>query len=230
MAACRPKLKTHPGAELFLSRFAEGEWRGTVRPWLEAAHGSLARSLVVVPTRGHAQALKQRCVEEGVALLGVEFLTPSLARKKRGSLPGVGRNLQLLILRDRIEARLAALGADDPSRLLLQSLGSDLEAAAADFEELVRAGFGASAFGRPELAAIFGELEQWVKKHGYVLGPEQDRGEAIAPPELRAPVAGRLLVIAGGAEGWPDFFGLVALARRCPSVVVAVTLPEFEGK
>jgi hypothetical protein len=230
MAACRPKLKTHPGAELVLSRFAEGEWRGIVRPWLEAGRGSLGRSLVVVPTRGHAQALKQRCVAENVALLGVEFLTPSLARKKRGSLPGIGKNLQLLVLRDRIESRLALLDPEDPARGIWMSLESDLESAHADFEELLRAGFNASVFSRPELSAVFGELEDWVKDHDYVLGPAQDRLEATAEAPTPKPIADRLLVIAGGAEGWSDFFGLVALARRCASVLVVVSVPEFEGR
>ena len=109
MAACHPKLKTHPGAELFLSRFADGDWRGIVRPWLLAGRGTLERSIVVAPTRGQTQALKQRCVSEGVALLGVEFLTPGLARKKRGGPDGMGRSLQVLVLRSIIEERLAAL-------------------------------------------------------------------------------------------------------------------------
>jgi len=232
MAACRPKLKTHPGAELVLSRFAEGEWRGIVRPWLEACRGSLGRSLVVVPTRGHAQALKQRCVEDGVALLGVEFLTPSLARKKRGSLHGIGKNLQLLVLRDRIEARLALLGPEEPERGIWMSLESDLESAQADFEELLRAGgdFNASIFKRPELAEVFGELERWVKDHGYVLGPSQDFLEATGAADAKPAVADRLLIVAGGPENWPDFFGLVALARRCASVLVSVSVPEFEGR
>ena len=71
MAPCRPKLEPDRAVEFYLSRFAEGEWREVVRPWLERSRGALRRSLVVVPTRGQAQALKQRCLEEAVPLLGV---------------------------------------------------------------------------------------------------------------------------------------------------------------
>ena len=138
MAACHPKLKTHPGAELFLSRFADGDWRGIILPWLRAGRGTLDRSVVVAPTRGQTQALKQHCVSEGVALLGVEFLTPGLARKKRGAPNGLGRSLQVLVLRSLIEERLSALGPEDPSRLLWKSLSSDLEGALADYEDLLR--------------------------------------------------------------------------------------------
>jgi hypothetical protein len=229
MAACRPKLKTpHPGADLFLSRFAEGEWGGIVRPWLEARRGALERALVVVPTRGQAQSLKQRCLGEGVSLLGVEFLTPGLARRKLGSPPPLGRSLQLLVLRDRIEARLSSLAADDPARGLWMTLDSDADSALDDFEELLLAGFDASHFARAELAEVFGELADWVSAHGYQLGPLQDRAGALGelPPDVPR-VADRLLILAGGPENWPDFFGLVALTRRCPAVCVTLADPEF---
>ena len=76
-----------------------------MRPWLEASRGVLERSLLVAPTRGHTQALKQRCLGEAVAVLGVEFLTPGLARRKRPGAGGLGRTLQLLVLKARIAAR-----------------------------------------------------------------------------------------------------------------------------
>lgn len=231
MAACHPKLKTHPGAELFLSRFADGDWRGIVRPWLLAGRGALARSIVVAPTRGQTQALKQRCVAEGISLLGVEFLTPGLARKKRGAPNGLGRSLQILVLRSLIEGRLSALGPVDPSRLLWKSLSSDLENALRDYEDLLRGEFSAEHFPTPELRELFTGLERWVEAHGFALGPVLDRRAALdAPPEGAAPPADRLLLIAGGPENWPEFFGLLALAYRCPSACVIVPEPEFSGR
>jgi hypothetical protein len=231
MAACHPNLKAHPGVDLFLSRFADSEWRGIIRPWLEDGRGRLERVLVVAPTRGQTQALKQRCLSEGVPLLGVEFLTPGLARRKRGQPAGMGRSLQVLVLRDRIAARLAGLSGEDPARGLWKSLESDIEAALEDFEDLVRGGFGPEDFPRPELREVFGELLAWAPAHGYALGPVQDLGAGLAPAPVGSPaVADRLLILAGGAEGWRDFFGLAALARRCPSVAVVLSEPEFRGK
>jgi hypothetical protein len=230
MAACRPKVKTHPGVDLFLSRFADGEWEAVVRPWLEAGRGTLERAIVVAPTRGHTQSLKQRCLEEGVALLGVEFLTPALARRKRGVHAGLGKSLQLLVLRSRIAAHLARLAPEDPARGLWRSLESDLETALADFEDLIRGGFRAEHFPRPELRAVFGEMASWVDSHGYKLGPLEDEIAGLGPPLPGAPrIADRLLVLAGGAEGWPGFFGLLAVARRCGSVSVVLAEPEFRG-
>jgi len=223
-------LNTNPGADLLLSRFAEGEWLGIVRPWLEAGRGRLERAVVVAPTRGQTHALKQRCVAEGVPLLGVEFLTPSLARKKRARARGIGRGLQALMLRSLIAARLAPLGPADPARGLWKSLASDIDSALDDFDDLIRGGFGQKDFPRAELGEVFAELVAWVGRSGYALGPAEDLAAALAAPAPGAACVGdRLLILAGGAEGWGDFFGLAALARLSPSVTVVLAEPEFGG-
>jgi RecB family exonuclease len=230
MAACRPKLKTQPAVEFYLSRFAESEWCGVIRPWLEGCRGTLGRSLLVAPTRGQTQALKQRCLEESVAVLGVEFLTPGLARRKRGAPAGLPRSLELLVLRSLIAARVGALAPSDPSRRILKSLESDLEAAASDFEDLLRGGFRAEHFPNPELRAVFAEFAGWAPAHGYALGPVEDERDGLGRGPPGAPIADRLLILASGAELWPEFFGLVALARRCRSVCVVAAEPEFGGR
>jgi hypothetical protein len=231
MAACRPKLNSHPGVDLYLSRFAESEWRGIVRPWLEKGGGRLERAIVIAPTRGQTHALKQRCIAEGVPLLGVEFLTPGLARKKRAQLPGLGRSLQLLVLRALIGARQEGLAEDDPARGFWTSLESDLEAAVGDYEELIRGGFRPDKFPRAELGGLFGEFEARVARIGFAIAPVQDVEAGVTVPAAGSPlVADRVLILAGGPEGWGEFFGLVALARRCASVTVVVADPEFRGK
>ena len=223
-------MKTHPGVELYLSRFAEGEWLGVVRPWLERSSGRLERALVVAPTRGHTHALKQRCIVEGIPLLGVEFLTPGLARTKRAARSGPGRSLELLLLRSRLEERLAPLGPEDPARLVWKSLASDLDTALDDFYELLKSGFRSADFPRPELRELFGDLAEWIGSHGYALSPLEDEAAGLGPPQPgSAPVADRILILGGGAEGWGDFFGLAALARRGAGLCVVLSEPEFKG-
>ena len=105
-------LRAHPlgpcglRLALHLARHAETAWSAVIRPWLQAGAGRLDAAHVIVPTRGQAHALKQRCLREGVALLGVEFLTPGLARHKwrppaLAKRPTIGRELLLLGLRRR---------------------------------------------------------------------------------------------------------------------------------
>jgi hypothetical protein len=221
-------LKTHPSAELLLSGFAEHTWQAAVRPWLLGSRGSLARSLLVAPSRGHTHALKQRCVVEGVRLIGTEFLTPSLARCKRSTPPAPQRVVCALLLRALLDARVAALDPADPSLGVLRSLASDIDGALDSFDELVGAGLSAAHFPRPELRELFGAMEAWFEGHGYKFAPRCDAADWAEPADP-APAADRLLILAGGPENWPEFLGLAALAARCTSVRVVAASPQFRG-
>ena len=128
-------------SELHMVRDWGDAWRALVRPWLEAPAG-LRRDFVLVPTRGQAQALKLRCVREGVPLLGVEFLTPGLAREKWRALapparPALGRELLLLHLRTLLAERQARLQPEDAAWGLWQSLLSDPAGALEAYDDLL---------------------------------------------------------------------------------------------
>jgi len=227
--------------ELHLVRHADAAWTHLVRPWLEAGRGALRRSWVVVPTRGQAHALKQRCLVENVPLLGVEFLTPGLARKKwlvpgaaggRSLLarPALGRELLLLGLRVLIEKKLAPLTPADATWGFWKSLQSDSDRALGDFDDLLKAGFRAGDFPLSSLKEIFGELATWVESLGYALAPLQNEAAALAPAASDADQAGgRLLVYGLTAESWGEFFNVAALARRCREITVVLSEPEFRG-
>ena len=222
-----------PKCALHLARDWDAAWREIVRPWL-ADPAALRRDYVLVPTRGQAHALKLRCVREGVPLLGVEFLTPGLARKKWLALapparPALGRELLLLNLRALIAERLAPLTPDDAAWGLWKSLQSDPGGALDAFDELWRAGFAARDFPLAALREIFGELERRVASLGYDLGARQDFAAAAArPPEPR--LGGRLLLYGFTAEHGREFFSLQALIRHAADVTVLLPEPEFERK
>jgi len=215
------------------------------RPWFEAGHDRLARSLVIVPTRGQALALKQRCLEEGVALLGVDFLTPGLVRRKWKALgwpaksataelisrQALDREILLLGLRSLVTRRLAGFAAGDPAVRFWRSLDSDLERALDDFDELLRAGFRAADFPSPQLRELFESLEQWVEAHGGALAPRQAEEAALHRVAADAPlVASRILAVGLGPEMWGEFFTLAALLRRCADLTVILPEPEFRGQ
>ena len=186
-----------PKCELHLARDWDAAWREIVRPWL-AAPAVLRRDYVLVPTRGQAHALKLRCVREGLPLLGVEFLTPRLARQKWVALapparPALGRELLLLNLRALIEERLAPLAPEAPAWGLWKSLQSDPEGALDAFDELMQAGFTARDFPLPPLRHVFGELEQRVTQAGYDFAPRQSIAAATAPGPATPRLGGRLV-------------------------------------
>ncbi|HVT72117.1 MAG TPA: PD-(D/E)XK nuclease family protein [Lacunisphaera sp.] len=230
-----------PRCELHLARDWESAWRDLVRPWL-AAPAALRRDYIVVPTRGQAVALKLRCVRENLPLLGVEFLTPGLARQKWHGLaaaeapadsplrrPALGRELLLLGLRRLIEERLAPLSPEDRAWGLWKSLQSDPERALQDFDELLQAGFTAGDFPVAALREIFGDLAAWVEELGYTLAPIQNERAALTGITAGGRLAGRLLLLGFTAEAWNEFFSLAALARRCEDLVVIVPEPELRG-
>jgi PD-(D/E)XK nuclease superfamily len=224
------QLSTERHVALHLSRFAQSEWSAVVRPWLEAASSRLCRSVVVAPTRGQTHALKRRCAEEGVALLGVEFLTPAMARRRRGVRDDAPRAVKRLLLRARVEARLEALEKNDPARLRWRSLLTDLDAVLDDTEELLRAGLRPRHFPGADVAAVAEEMLRDLDRVGYPVAALDDEAAALNPPDkAEVAVADRLLILAGGPEQRAEFFSLAALARRTRDLTVVVAEPEFAG-
>ncbi len=224
-----------PAVKLFLSPGAEETWTQVLRPWLLEGRGRLARRLVIVPTRGQALAWKQRCVRDGLALLGVEFITPGLARRKwrqmlTGARPVLGKECLLLGLRGIIADRLEAMTPDDPAHGYWQSLRSDPERALEAFDDLLKAGFDAGSFPRAVPAQAFGALRDWVESLGAALGHEEAQQAALKPLKAGAPVLdAELLVLGLGAEAWGEFFNVAALVRRTRGVTVVVPMPTMSG-
>ena len=193
---------------------------------------------MVVPTRGQAQALKQRCLEESIALLGVEFLTPNLARKKWLTLglpagtteagllarPALGREFLRLGLRTLVARRLSAPDVAG----IWRSLASDPDGALDAFGDLLRAGCGPAQFARPELREVFSELEAWVAKRGFALAERQALAAAQAPGTGLIP--GRILVAGLGPESWNDFWNVAALLRHGGEICVVLPEPEFSSR
>jgi len=230
VASVPPRLALH------LARHADTAWREVIRPWLEAGAGRLEPAHVIVPTRGQAQALKQRCLRENLPLLGVEFLTPGLARKKwvglaGGVQPTIGRELLLLGLRLAVARRLAALAPADAEWGFWQSLQSDAESALDDFDELLKAGFRAKDFPLAQLRAVFVELTAWVEARGYALAACVAERAGLTPvPDNERHIGGRVLVSGLGPEMWGEFFNVAAFVRRCDAMTVVLPEPAFRGR
>ncbi|MCU0791704.1 MAG: hypothetical protein MUE42_02365, partial [Opitutaceae bacterium] len=233
-------MSAAPPVSLLLHRGAAELWPAVVRPWLEAGRGSLSRRLVVVPTRGQALVWKQRCVREGVPLLGVEFITPGLARRKwlptmPTGRPVIGQEFLRLGLRGLIEDRLAALpesseGEAFERRAIWQSLRSDPERALQALDDLLQAGLAPQDFPRRELAELGRALVAWADRLGYGLGPVQAIAAATAPLAADTPaLAADVLVLGLGAENSGEFFNVAALVRRCARATVVLPAPALRG-
>lgn len=229
-------------AAIHLYRHMRTAWREVVEPWLRPNGGArgLVRSYVVVPTRGQAHALKQRCLTLGIPLLGVELLTPGLARSRWMSHmppgrfgPALGREFLLFGLREIVARRLAPLdpaNGDEKTKWgLLKSLQSDCERALGDFDDLLNGGFSANDFPDPVLREVFGELAAWVENLGCDFAPRQTF-DFVRGGETPLRIPGRLLVHGFSAEQRGEFFNVAAFARCFESVTVTLPEPEFRGR
>ena len=232
-----------PHAELLLVRSAEALWHEVMRPWIEAGRNRLERAYILVPTRGQAQGWKQRCLDENIPLLGVEFLTPGLARRKWRAAalsdppsagrepalrPAMGRELLLLGLHQAIARRQAALTPVDDGWGYWQSLSSDAERALDDFDDLLKAGFSAEDFPQPALREVFGDLMRWVERCGYTHAAIEARNAGLKKVGADGQTIGdRGLVVGMSLELAGEFFGVAAFLRRIPRICVALPDPEF---
>ncbi|PAW63543.1 MAG: hypothetical protein B9S34_14145 [Opitutia bacterium Tous-C1TDCM] len=219
--------------ELHLARHADSAWSEVIRPWLGATRDRLVRSYVIVATRGQAHGLKHRCLREGVPLLGVEFLTPGLARKKWAETggdcrPALGREVLLFGLRAAIARRLETAVPGERAWGFWQSLQSDPERALDDFDALLQAGLGAADFPLAPLREIFADLTDWVGALGYAFAATEAH-RAAGRTTAAAARRGRVLVAGLGAEAVGEAANVLAFVHRCVDVAVVLPAPEFAG-
>jgi hypothetical protein len=223
-------------AQLLLSPGASAAWDGVVRPWLERGRGTLSRRLVVVPTRGQALVWKQRCVRVGLPLLGVEFITPGLARRKwlpasGEQRPVLGQEFLRFGLRGLIAERLAAqAGEEAMTGGVWRSLRSDPDRVLEALDDLLHAGFSPADFPRRELAELGVALREWTERLGYGFGAGQVIAAATEPLPAGTPaLVDDLLVLGLGPENANEFFNVAALVRRSSRATVVLPAPGLRG-
>ncbi|HEX8490466.1 MAG TPA: hypothetical protein VF626_05575, partial [Chthoniobacterales bacterium] len=152
------ELQPHRAHALLLASSPDAAWHGAIEDWFKQAAAAAWKSespvLVVVPTRGHIQALKGRFLDAGLSALGLHFVTPAYLRAflaaESGSVPSPREHLRLLLalaaeqlLADKKlpeAVRLAAISVRRTPDHLLRLL-EQLGAAGADFEQVDLAAF-----------------------------------------------------------------------------------------
>jgi len=225
-----PALPTSPRLRLFLT--GDELWSEGIQPWIERGRGKLERSYIVVATRGQALGLKQRCVEMGLPLLGVEVVTPGLARRRwmsaqrESARPAMGRELLNFGLRSLIEQRWQASREGGGDRGFWLSLRSDPEGVLQDWDDLLRAGHPTDRWPSPLLRQLMTDLEAWVESQGFTLSARQDRQLALRLTD-ECVLADRVLVAGLGAEMAAEFWGVVGLLARSRAAEIWLPEPDF---
>lgn len=202
---------------------------GVIGPWLATA-GSTAwerelPSVVVVPTRSHADALKAQDLERGQSHLGLHFLTPSGLREMLAPEPRTGApNLRLLLAVAAEEGTpnesegLATKAVVRAPGNLLHTLDR-LEAAGWRFEDLPFASF------RPMVR----RFREHLQACGFALTASRDRAAATAARPRRARIS-HLLIAGFDGANWPLWFLLQAAAYSAEEVLIVLQNPQDEAR
>ncbi|MEZ0297485.1 MAG: PD-(D/E)XK nuclease family protein [Candidatus Methylacidiphilales bacterium] len=228
-----------PRHRLFLSDSFQDSWHGVLRPWLAQyateAWKQALYTVVLTPTRGHGNALRQKWLESGHGLLGLRFWTPSDARAflaqrfPQQQLPATRENMHLLLSAaagERMRQKLAEDPAARPGSLLSVSTDSSVLARALD--DLGAAGWSWKDQGptwtRPLLELYSEQLE------ACGLSPLQHHDRQLFEAARRevsehGPILGPVLVHGFGPEYWPKYQTLRSVAVASAGATIVLPYP-----
>ncbi len=192
-------------------------WENVLFPWFQSvapvSWQQQEPTLVVVPFRSHAYAIKGLLLERGVSLLGIRFVSPAelrefLAAKKGMRLP-LREHLRLLL---SIAAEECMELPEDPALREKRMLEADFLAAksvarAPDhllraIDQLGAAGWDFSAVELPALRAVETRFQKYVAQCGFELIHTADRRVAKRAAKAE-PIFANLLVTGFHGAHWP---------------------------
>ena len=159
---------------LWLAESSRDAWENVIAPWCERILPNSWKcdlpAVIVVPTRGHANALKEELLRRGLSHLGLHFVTPTslgeMLSREDSTPDGEPEHLRLLLAIAATETPedLTAKAVARSSGPLLRALDR-LAVAGWNFEELALAPF----------APLVRRFHELMKECGFVLPSESDR-------------------------------------------------------
>ncbi|HXM32678.1 MAG TPA: hypothetical protein VN921_03420, partial [Chthoniobacterales bacterium] len=209
-------------------------WEGAIRGWfqetLPLAWKQALPSLVVVPARSHAHALKARLLHDGQSNLGIHFITPD---RLRDLLPSE-RN-HALPLREHLRLLLAVAAEEMLRNAAEQRSNADELAAKAvvrapdhllrTLDRLGMAGWDFDALQLPSFQPIVRRFRGHLRACDFSLIAQFDR-EAMAQSAKQPPVFANLLVTGFDAAHWSHWFLLRAAAAAAQNALVVLEYPR----
>ena len=217
-------------ASLRIAQSPRDAWEGAIRDWfqktLAVSWKQTLPSLVVVPTRSHAHALKGRLLQEGKSHLGIHFITPD---RLRDLLPSE-RN-RALPLREHLRLLLAIAAEEILRKSAEQESNADDLAAKAvvrapdhllrTLDRLEMAGWNFDALQLPSFQPIVRRFREHLRICDFSLVAQFDR-EAMAQSAARPPVFANLLITGFDAAHWSHWFLLRAAVGAAENAMVVL--------
>ena len=201
-------------------------WHGAIMPWFrEVLPNSWKEnlpSLVVVPSRSHAHALKGRLLEERQSHLGLQFVTPAglrhLLRDDSNRPLPLREHLRLLLA-------IAAEQDDDGDSLAAKAVLRAPDHLLRTLERIANAGWDFERLGLTAFDPIVRRFRDQLRACEFSLVAELDR-ELLARSRVRPARFANLLMTGFDAVRWPHWFLLRAAVNATLAATVIVEYPR----
>ncbi|MEP6809761.1 MAG: PD-(D/E)XK nuclease family protein [Chthoniobacterales bacterium] len=226
------ELQPARGPALLIAESAEAAWQGGVGGWFariaDQAWKTERPAVVIVPTRGQAQALKARLLEANLSALGVQFFTPPhlriLLAGNAEILPPPREHLRLLLAL-AAEETLAAPALSEPERLAAISVRRTPAHLLHLLEQLSAAGADFRVVDLPAFRPVVRKFRAHLSAAQFDLFPESDRG-TLARAQQNPPALSHLLITGFNGAHWPLWHLLHAAVRAAEHATVVLQYPR----
>lgn len=214
--------------ELCIAQSPRDAWHGAIRGWfqktLPTSWKQTLPSLVVVPTRSHAHALKARLFEEGQSNLGIHFVTPAGLRDLFSS-----ANDRTLPLREhlRLLLAIAAEQENDGDNLAAKAVLRAPDHLLRAIDRLETAGWNFEKVGPVPFHSIVRRFRAQLRACGFSLVGEFDR-DLLKRCATQPPALGHLLITAFDGAHWPHWHLLRAAVGAAEKATVVLEEPRGE--
>ncbi len=245
MSSTRAKSEpTVRRVSLHLGSSWRAAWETVLLPWFQNAGRDSwqkhAPTVVAVPFRSHAYAMKRRLFEQGISLLGIRFVSPAQLRELL-----TARTETHLALREHLRLLLAIAAEEsmelpnDPALRQKRILQTDYLAAksvrrAPDhllraIDQLGAAGWDFSAIELPALRGITTRFQRKLSECGFELIHTADR-RALELAKTSPPLLTNILMTGFNGAHWPLFPLLRAAVVSAKNATLLLDDPRDEAR
>lgn len=215
-------------AALCIADSPRDAWEGVIRAWFQktapVSWKSALPSVVVVPTRSHALALKARLLQERQSNLGLQFATPAGLRELLG-----GGSERALPLREhlRLLLAIAAEQENDGDNLAAKAVFRAPDHLLRAIDRLETAGWAFEKVGPAPFHSIVRRFRAQLRTCGFSLIGQFDR-ELLKHCSTQPPLLGNLLITAFDGAHWPHWHLLLAAVEGAEKATIVLEEPRGE--
>ena len=222
------------GPVLLVASSPEAAWHGGIGDWLQAvaAHAwqDERPALVIVPTRGQAQALKARLLGAGQSALGVQFITPPYLRallQDTAGQPPLREHL-LFLLALAAEEQLDDPKIPEAERLAAISIRRTPDHLLRLLDQLDAAGWAFDQIDLPAFRPIVRRFRAHLASCNFETFAASDR-DAFARMQKSVPRFSNLLITDFHGAHWPLWRLLRAAVSAAEEATIFLQYPRMEA-